>query len=173
MVKNCIVGKKTAIIKIPPSRSAESTFKKPPAHHYWNENAKFYDKIIFYKTFLAFEQHKLSKRNKQYLQLTGFDYYYTGNLQIAYNHKKTFPRDKFCLFLTTILEGIKISQNNYSENSIINSIYAYVSFSSQNISNFMGSKTLEIHRYYWISQEQSTSTVILHSLILNERVGYR
>ena len=27
MVKNCIVGKKTAIIKIPPSRSAESTFK--------------------------------------------------------------------------------------------------------------------------------------------------
>ena len=108
----------------------------------------FCDKIIFYKIFLAFEQHKLSKRNKQYLQLTGFDYYYTDNLQIAYNHKKTFPRNKFCLFLTTILEGIKISQNNYSENSIINSIYAYVSFSSQNILNFMGSKTLEIHRYY-------------------------
>ena len=38
-------------------------------------------------------------------------------------------------------------------------VYTYVSFSSQNISNFMGSKTLQIHCYYRISQEQSSSTV--------------
>ena len=52
-------------------------------------------------------------------------------------------------------------------------VYTYVSFSSQNISNFMGLKTLQIHCYYRITQEQISSTVIFQALIGNEMVGYR
>ena len=44
-------------------------------------------------------------------------------------------------------------------------VYTYVSFSSKNISNLMGPKTLQIHCYYRISQEQSTSTVTFQTLI--------
>ena len=44
-------------------------------------------------------------------------------------------------------------------------VCTYVSFSSQNISTFMGSKTLQIHFYYRIFQEQSTSTVNFYVLI--------
>ena len=38
---------------------------------------------------------------------------------MAYNHETRFGRNKFCEFLTKILEGIKISQNSYLENSIL------------------------------------------------------
>ena len=37
----------------------------------------------------------------------------------------------------------------------------------------MGSKTLQIHHYYRISEEQSISTVSFQTLIWNEIVGYR
>ena len=35
-------------------------------------------------------------------------------------------------------------------------VYTYASFFSQNISSFLGSKTLQIHCYYQLSQEQSS-----------------
>ena len=38
-------------------------------------------------------------------------------------------------------------------------VYNYVSFFSQNISNFMCSETLQTHRYYRTSQKQSTLPV--------------
>ena len=41
------------------------------------------------------------------------------NLQIAYNHEISFGWNTFCLFLTKFLEGIKISQNSYLENSLL------------------------------------------------------
>ena len=44
-------------------------------------------------------------------------------------------------------------------------VYTYVSFSSQNNSNFMGLKILQIHCYYRISQEQSSSTVTFQALV--------
>ena len=44
-------------------------------------------------------------------------------------------------------------------------VYTYVSFSSQNMSIFMGLKTLQTHCYYGISEEQSTSTVTFQALI--------
>ena len=44
-------------------------------------------------------------------------------------------------------------------------VYTYVSFSSQNISSFMGSETLQIHCYYRISQEKSSLTVTFQALI--------
>ena len=47
--------------------------------------------------------------------VTRFDYSYIDNLQIAYNPETRFARNKFFRSLTKILEGIKISQNSYSE----------------------------------------------------------
>ena len=44
-------------------------------------------------------------------------------------------------------------------------VYTYVSFSPQNNSNSMGLKILQIHSYYRISQEQSSSTVTFQRLI--------
>ena len=52
-------------------------------------------------------------------------------------------------------------------------VCTYVSFSSQNHSNFLGLKTWQIHCYYRISQEHSISTVTLRALIEHENVGYR
>ena len=51
--------------------------------------------------------------------------------------------------------------------------YLIPSFSSQNISSFMVSKTLQIHCYYRISQEQSNSKVTFQVLIWNEIVRYQ
>ena len=44
-------------------------------------------------------------------------------------------------------------------------VYTYVSLSSQNNSNFMGLKTLQIHCYYRIYQEQNSLTVTFQTLI--------
>ena len=52
-------------------------------------------------------------------------------------------------------------------------VYTYVSFSSQNISSFLGSKTLQIHCYCQISQEQSSSTVTFQAQIWNEILRYQ
>ena len=52
-------------------------------------------------------------------------------------------------------------------------VYTYVSFSSQNNSNFMGLKIFQIHCYYRISQEQSSSTVTFQALIWNEILRYQ
>ena len=51
-------------------------------------------------------------------------------------------------------------------------IKIYGCLSSQNISGFMGSKTLQIHCYCRISQEQSSSTITFQALIWSEIVGY-
>ena len=55
---------------------------------------------------------------QKFSRLTGFNYYQVKNLKITYNHETRFAMNKLCQFLATILEGIKISQNGYSENSI-------------------------------------------------------
>ena len=69
MVKNCIIGKKTASIKIPPSRSAESTsiilktplWIKPPVIEVKMRSLQIIVyKNHFFQTFLAFELHRLS-----------------------------------------------------------------------------------------------------------------
>ena len=39
------------------------------------------------------------------------------NFRTVNNHETRFGRNKFCYFLTKSLEGIKISQNKYFENS--------------------------------------------------------
>ena len=44
-------------------------------------------------------------------------------------------------------------------------VHAYVSFSSQINSNFMGFTLLQVHCYYRISQKQSSSTVTFQTLI--------
>ena len=69
MVKSCIIGKETASIKIPPSRSAESTsiFLKPPLWikpHVIEVKMRSLQFIVynnhFFQTFLAIELHRLS-----------------------------------------------------------------------------------------------------------------
>ena len=56
---------------------------------------------------------------------------------------------------------------------LLEGLYLIPSFSSQNLSSFMVSKTLQIHCYYQISQEQSSSKVTFQVLIWNEIVRYQ
>ena len=51
--------------------------------------------------------------------------------------------------------------------------YMQVSFSSQNNSDFMGLKILQIPWYHRVFHEQKSSTVTFQTLIWNEGLGYR
>ena len=74
---------------------------------------------------------------------------------------------RFCAYKSLIYLNLYKGKWVLARKFILN-----VSFSSQNISSFMSLKTLQIHCYYQISQEQNSSTVTFRAMIWNGIAGY-